>query len=121
MPTSAYSTVNSGSPGVLFVSYPAKQANPPDYVTTDRSYYVLVPEGSAMVQISGRVSSDQPVIALSVRAPDGAYYETTWNTDPEGYFALPYLVDFSAPSGTYHVMATYEGGQVSTNFYVMRS
>ncbi len=106
---------------VLFVSYPGATTSSQDYVATDRPYYVLGSGESAIVHITGHVSSQQPRVTVTVHTPVGRARPITWSTDPSGYFAIPYLLDFSARGGTYVVTVSYDGGQASASFVVMRS
>lgn len=116
-----FRTVLADSPAPLFVSYPPTAKSLQDYVTTDKPYYVLGPVESAVVHISGHVLTQQPRVTITVKTPFGGSYSQSWNTDPSGYFAIPYLIGFAAPGGTYGVTVSYNGGQVSASFNVMRS
>ncbi len=117
---SSYALVQNGSSGILLASYPVATTQVQEYVTTDKPYYALGVEGSAIAYISGHVSGAQPMVTITVKTPDSEYKNLTCNTDPAGYFSVPYLIDFDAPVGQYYITAYYNDGQVSTNFYVMR-
>ena len=121
VPATSLAIPAGNSAGVLFVAFPSGTPGRPNYVTTDRPYYVLGPDGSAIVRIYGRVSTPQPFVTISVMTPYGLHEVIPWNAGPAGYFSVPYLIDFSAPAGTYKVTVTYDGGQAGTSFHVMRS
>jgi hypothetical protein len=118
---SAYALVQTGSSGILLISYTGTSTQLQDYVTTDKTNYVLGMGESAIALISGHVSGVQPMVTIAIKTPDGESMNLTWNTDPMGYFSVPYLIDLNAPAGQYDVTVYYNGGQVSANFYVMRS
>jgi hypothetical protein len=117
----AYAMEQTGSPGILFVSYPSTTTQLQDYVTTDKTNYVLGMGESAIALISGHISSAQPFVTITIKTPYGDSESLTCNTSPMGYFSAPYLIDLNSPSGRYVVSVFYNDQQVSTSFYVMRS